>query len=54
MMLEILFAGDFEAEFAECVTHASKIYSAEFVADFDIVIANNYIKPSEACVTLGT
>lgn len=32
-MLEILFAGDFEAEFAECVTHASKNYSAEFVAD---------------------
>lgn len=44
-----LFAGDFEEEFKHCMAYASKHYQASFVPDCDIVIANNYFKPSEAC-----
>ena len=43
-----LFAGDFEAEWAEAAKYASRHYRAEFVPDCDVVIANNYFKPAEA------
>jgi len=42
-----LFAGDFEAEGTAAAAYASRHYSAEFVPACDIVIANNFFKPTE-------
>lgn len=42
-----LFAGDFEAEGKEAAEYAKNHYLAEFVPDCDIVIANNFFKPTE-------
>ncbi|MEG1758344.1 MAG: lactate racemase domain-containing protein [Oscillospiraceae bacterium] len=44
-----LFAGDFEAEFAQASAYAAKHYLAGFVPDCDVVLANCYFKPAEAC-----
>lgn len=44
-----LFAGDFEAESKACRAYAAQHYKAKFVPDCDVVIANNYLKPAEAC-----
>lgn len=43
-----LFAGDFEAEMAQCAEYAAGHFAAEFVGGCDVVIANNYFKPAEA------
>jgi len=43
-----LFAGDFREEFKRAVEYAGPHYTAEFVPDCDIVLANNYFKPAEA------
>lgn len=42
-----LFAGDFEEEGKEASRYAAQHYFAEFVPDCDIVIANNFFKPTE-------
>ena len=42
-----LFAGDFEAEGKEAAAYAAEHYLAEFVPDCDIVLANNFFKPTE-------
>ena len=44
-----LFAGDFEAESRVCCEYAADHYSAKFVPDCDVVLANSYLKPAEAC-----
>jgi nickel-dependent lactate racemase len=43
-----LFAGDFEAESRVCCEYAAEHYSAKFVPDCDVVLANSYLKPTAA------
>lgn len=44
-----LFAGDFEEEMKQTAEYAARHYAARFVPDCDIVLANCYFKPAEAC-----
>lgn len=42
-----LFAGDFEASIKEAAKYGAEHYKSGFVPDCDVVLANNYFKPTE-------